>query len=343
MKKNLLLLTLGLFLFGSGFSQFMMTYKSHGVLIGDAHDYILTEMIEEGPAGKDQTWDYSGLKQLKSGGKLTSNMLDPIAFEHSPEIPEANTIIEEFGNRFYFNVENNRIEHYGLVTANKVIFHYTKPIVKMQYPFTYGDTFTGSFEGKYSTTKNSRSLEGTYNVEADGYGRLILPGDVDLPNVLRVKSTRKKEYTNHWVSTVTYRWYVPEVRYPVLVIIKQVTSTSEKTIKVAYYKDAGSIESNAMILAKNEVSGQGNLKVYPNPFENVVHLQYKVEEEAKVNIAIFDESGKKIKTVVNNLTQPTGLHDVTINAKAEGMVQGTYFVRFAIGNKLYTEKMVSIQ
>jgi hypothetical protein len=343
MKKNLLLLAVGLFIFGSSFSQFMMTYKSHGILIGDAHDYILTEMIEEGPAGAGQTWDFSGMKQLKEGGNLTSNMLDPIGFEHSSKIPAANTIIEEFGNKFYFNVDNNKIEHFGLVTSNEVVFHYTKPIVKMQYPFTYGDSFTGSFEGKYTTSNNSRDLKGTYNVEADGYGKLILPGNVELSNVMRVKSTRKKEYTSHWVSTVTYRWYVPEVRYPVLVIIKQLTSSTEKTIKAAYYKDAGSIESDPSILAVDEFSGHQDLKVYPNPFENFVHLQYKVEKEAKVNIAIFDESGKKVKTVVDNLNKPAGLHDVTLNAKEDGLVQGTYFVRFAIGNKLYTEKMVSIQ
>jgi hypothetical protein len=64
---------------------------------------------------------------------------------NSFDIPEANTILEEFETKFYFRASNDKIEQFGSVSKNNTITKYDKPFVKMVFPFNYGDTYSGNF------------------------------------------------------------------------------------------------------------------------------------------------------------------------------------------------------
>jgi len=62
--------------------------------------------------------------------------------------------------------------------------------------------------------------------------------------------------------------------------------------------------------------------VRPNPFIDVITLEYELDRAGQVNIFIFNSQGQQVAVLVNNY-QDKGQHMVQWNA--EGMPAGIYF------------------
>ena len=87
----------------------------------------------------------------------------------------------------------------------------------------------------------------------DAYGSLILPNNITVENVLRVKQSRTFDNGNgNSLQEITYRWYSTDVRYPILVIIKYVTATSSNIAEVAMYAHAGDRNKSATTIGSVE-------------------------------------------------------------------------------------------
>ncbi|MCF7833325.1 MAG: T9SS type A sorting domain-containing protein [Candidatus Marinimicrobia bacterium] len=76
---------------------------------------------------------------------------------------------------------------------------------------------------------------------------------------------------------------------------------------------------------------------YPNPFNPITAINYRLPENSDVELLIYDITGKKIKTLVNDL-QFAGHH--TVNWDASEFSSGIYFYRLIIGDFVDTKKMV---
>lgn len=83
---------------------------------------------------------------------------------------------------------------------------------------------------------------------------------------------------------------------------------------------------------------------YPNPFNPVTKVNYDIPFDSKVNIRIFDISGKEVMNVINEV-KPAGYYSVNINGS--NLSSGIYFYRItAEGNGLNyvnTKKMTLIK
>ena len=95
---------------------------------------------------------------------------------------------------------------------------YSDPVVKMKYPFSYGEQFIDHFIGVAYVNETSRiDFFGDNSVSADAYGTLILPDRI-IENALRVKSVKKGLQINMCgtadVNIVKYSWYASGYRYP---------------------------------------------------------------------------------------------------------------------------------
>jgi hypothetical protein len=265
-------------------------------------------------------------------------MLNPDSFQQSKEIPQANTIIEEFGNHFYFNVQNDIMEQYGTVSGN-VITKYDQPFLKLKFPFTYGDRYTGNYSGVQETANSKVPVKGTYEVYGDAYGTLILPNSITIENVLRVKQTRTIDNGNgNSLQEITYRWYSTNVRYPILVIIKYVTPTSTNIAEVAMYAHAG--DKNKSATPINNVEAFSGLEVYPNPVENQLTVSFNIGSASKVSIRIIDETGRAVKVLMNSKKLDAGNYNYTFSADEKSIKPGLYYLQVVSGKDLYTKKIV---
>jgi endoglucanase len=77
--------------------------------------------------------------------------------------------------------------------------------------------------------------------------------------------------------------------------------------------------------------------LYPNPFVNVVTIEYQLSHTAKVLLTVSDITGREIVTLVNGM-QNAGTCFATWHA--EKYQKGIYFCRLTLGNHTQTRKMI---
>lgn len=316
-----------------------MKSNSHMLRAGDEHYFNITNNVDPGANGPSVIWDFSSLQNQSS---LTSYMYSSYNTANSANIPEANVVLEEFDVQFYFKTSDRIIEQYGTVTKNNTITKYDKPFIKMVFPFNYGDTYSGDFSGTIEGANNYKAnFTGTYLLESDAYGTLILPGNIRYKNVFRIKTLKEQCYnTNNSCNcaTISYKWYSQDVRYPLLTIIQNQTSNGTKTIRTAYYSRAENKpdEDNQN---RKFVSENIEANIYPNPFKDEFKLDYKIINETDVNIEIYDNTGKKVNTI-HKLNQQAGYYTETINSANLGEQLGIFHIRIIAGESVVSKTVI---
>jgi alkaline phosphatase D len=80
--------------------------------------------------------------------------------------------------------------------------------------------------------------------------------------------------------------------------------------------------------------------VYPNPADKEISLQYYLSTPVKVELRIYDITGRVIYNRSEQQTQ-AGLYSGKINL--ENLAMGTYMLSISDGNKAYTKKFVKVR
>lgn len=131
------------------------------------------------------------------------------------------------------------------------------------------------------------------------------------------------------------------------------TATS-KTTSIVFYTNGTSVSSfqiddvtlirteivSSPILAKATNSLQ--VSCYPNPMQTSATISYYLDREKPVQLAVYDITGKKMITLVNE-KQPEGVRMVTWNCRTENGDQlpaGLYFFRIVAGSETASGKMI---
>lgn len=79
---------------------------------------------------------------------------------------------------------------------------------------------------------------------------------------------------------------------------------------------------------------------YPNPFNPSTMINYNLPYDGKTVLRIFDQSGKEIRTIVNEF-QTAGYYSVNFNAG--NLSSGIYFYTLTSGDLVITKKMTLIK
>ncbi len=101
-----------------------------------------------------------------------------------------------------------------------------------------------------------------------------------------------------------------------------------------YVDEVSSIDNNDKI--------QVSYQIYPNPFEKEFSILYSLTGLANVNITIFDLSGRKIETIIND-KQDTGEYFYKFNSEKYNISNGTLIVKITINNTTYIKKVVGMK
>jgi len=338
MKKILIIPFLILAFLGK--AQIILTYQTHGLIPNYEHYTQYVENVSQGLAGSNQTWDFTNFKCDKI---KKTDIVDASETSANNRNPFSNIALVDKDGCFYLNVDELGIEYYGLVTKDAVI-NFNEPIVKMKYPFTYGDYFEGTFtgEGLYYSEVFS-NISGTYSVAGDAYGTLLLPNNVIVKNALRVKTI------NHTFETACqttefynekYLWYSADFRMPIMAVVidKKIVNGDTTTTNTAYYTEAAFVSNSE--IANSNVS-KYSLNVFPNPFSETATITYSIEKESNVSIEIYNAIGVRVALLVNKKKQ-VGNHSINFDPHQTSLAVGSYFVRFKIDDKVVMKKIIFV-
>ncbi|MGL4956821.1 MAG: T9SS type A sorting domain-containing protein [Bacteroidales bacterium] len=335
MIKNRLLLFAFLTLFGeiSLFAQPALTFEKHALRSNDIHQTQKVTNVDHGLSGANIDWDFSNIKMI--GDVYQESLAEKQAriFVTNPKSTA----------EFQFDVTPYGNDYYGVKTDRYNIV-YDNPILKTRYPFRFLDEHDGEYSGKIIQGNSTTLFDGSFSSIVDGYGTLKLPNNIVLDNVLRVKTVEERTefYCQaHHYEEVKYVWYSQDFRYPVFI---QTISTS--TLNNTPKQTVNSyVNVDALVPVKTsqyvntpflEPSVDVEYRVYPNPVETTININYILPFEAKVSVAIYSVANVCERKLVDGQQQVAGTYSYTYAPRYPGI----YFIRFAFGNKVYTEKIV---
>jgi len=326
MKKIIISFLIAILFVFAAFSQISIQYSVHAIQAGIDNPMSYCSYVEPGQSGANISWDFSELKFEKPFTGFVKNSQfsgNQILF------PKANTELGEFDSRFYFDVNEKETNQYGYVSADgntKEI--YSVPFVKMKYPFTFGDAYSGVFAGIYEySDKLKGDISGTYSVEADAYGSLFLPGNVKYENVLRIKTSKIYKMifpkSSEEISVTTYRWYNSVYKYPLLVLTEYTTRTGENVNidhQAAYNSNAINTKS-----ISNSPDHLGVMSLFPNPVRNSLIFKADFLNAGDLHFEICDISGKQIKSFNRQIAE-TGACEFDISTEISDLRPATYIL-----------------
>ena len=343
--KQILLITVSLFAFIGLQGQTTLRYNTHGLTANHVNNMSITKYAEPGDDGRNVIWDFSDLEFNRD---FTGTLDEPSITKGAHIFSNANTALQEFNSFFFFNSNRKRIEQHGYMSVNgNVYITYNEPFVKMRYPFTFGSAFDGIFSGTYnSNEKQLGTLYGTYKVEGDGIGTLILPNDKIFENALRVKEVKEYDQTlnnrSYKISTTTYRWYVENHRFPVLVLISNSTiyedGRTHTSTQAAYNtKVMNEVTPPISITTENAV----NLKAFPNPYKDKITFRFVLKENSNINLSVFDINGRHVKTLFKGQAE-AGEKEFTFTGKQVGLGAGAYIVKLNVNGSVISKKILEL-
>jgi len=81
------------------------------------------------------------------------------------------------------------------------------------------------------------------------------------------------------------------------------------------------------------------INVFPNPFKNIVNIDYKLSKTSDIMIEIIDMDGRIIENIVNE-KQNAGNYRYTFNRSARDMTSEVFIIKLTIDNNIYIKKVV---
>lgn len=328
--------------------QYVLTYRNNAILKGDAILSKEIKYVEPGNAGSNQIWDFS--RAVFKGSDNTNHVLATPSAK-LPGVSEYNLLLNEGEREYYLNLSSSGLEEKGY-TSKDLNLVYSDPVLKMKYPFSYGESFTDKWAGTALYQGVTRiELSGDYIVTADAYGTLILP-EQTFTNVLRVKSEKNSIEVNPCSSSVVritrYAWYAAGYRYPLLVVAVTESKTGNQEPVIT---KTATINVQQPV-APETIAGAGDtqpqpsndvaVSVYPNPFTDNFSFNYFLRKSTQVKIALYDLTGKVVKMVQPEEVQAEGVHTGELSAAELDMAPGMYYLRFTFENKVVVKKVVKL-
>jgi len=198
-------------------------------VVGDEFNRISAapSAVLPGAAGANVFWNFASL--VPASGATSGTYVAPNTTTMGGSFPAAD--VANISGTFvaYYDVTSSASSWIGADNGGTAIT-FSDPLIQMQYPFTYGSTYSDIGDRQYNVgvVVGSRL---TRDVIADGYGTLTLPNGV-YENVLRVRIEETYRDTTPNPAqffereSTRYEWYDQTSRYPLLVYETGTTNQS---------------------------------------------------------------------------------------------------------------------
>ena len=289
--------------------------------IGESETVQLLDMnagnFESGAIGPDVSWDFSNLP-------LDENvcMYDAMPISLSPyqdrfpnadmfyvceittggsDRAEVHTFYSKSGNTVSF--EGTATISINVAEFDSIFLQYQDPPTFLRFPISYQDSHSDDYMGTLTTFADQDltiNIEGTVTSTADSYGSLTTPAGT-FNDCIRIKRTELESITVPGIPLSTtqesyrYTWASSNENYLLLnmdsLVTKDFTGNAVATTYAGMYRSKGPSTSiyDVPDLLKD-------IKVYPNPIQDWVNIEFPSRMIDASNIIITDLHGKVYDT-----------------------------------------------
>jgi hypothetical protein len=88
----------------------------------------------------------------------------------------------------------------------------------------------------------------------------------------------------------------------------------------------------------------GSVKLYPNPVvDEKSYISFKIRELSTVKLEVFDQQGKLVHTIINDVEMEYGKHVIPVDLYDLNLRAGTYYSRLSINGESKTMKTILIK
>lgn len=246
--------------------------------------------------GTNQVWNLAALTGTYP--VIFDSVLGPTAQASSSLYPNASYCYKQDVAYSYFrtNTSLQQTELLGIY-SNTFSMTFTNTGLAAQYPISYGYSNSDQVTGTYALGTNTGVCNGSITVTADATGTLNFPFGASINNVLRLLSVQQLTMSNGPLplGTITqymYRFYAPQIKYPVLTIRYQryqfIIGTPTITA-IAY----GSKNYFTVVGLDEQSSLAEHVQMYPNPFSDAVHVVSDAASAVK-ELRIISLDGREV-------------------------------------------------
>jgi hypothetical protein len=341
-------------------------------------DEIIKQQVEyqsPGEAGVNKVWDFSRLKTINDEYRLVYSepplqgdslyVMGDYTFLKK-EVKQGELIIgTEHNTMYYYRQKGDSLLLLG--HENPVVkLQYTEPVLQMLYPVGYGQhgqTKDYASEGLYSSTVPISSL-GSVTLQADAFGKMVLPTGDTLNPVVRIKhlKTFNDEEGNPDKLLETYSWYTKGYRYPVFEAVRNINARDSMEIFSTaffyplqdHYYLSTDPENQALLDEMWDMENKQTTantqspanetqeiieinKIYPNPVTTEFTVEYTLKQKEKVQIVLVSSEGNVVRNIQKN-TQDTGFHQETITCS--GLMYGIYHLKLIAGQQTINQTII---
>ncbi len=341
--KHLLFLFLAAFCNQGTWSQ-KLTAEGNSFLSGGHVMKQQVEHKEPGSTGRSLLWDFRDLKPVNK-----EYVLDYFI----PDSMRMDTICGlEHRTRYLYSRKNDCVRALGFKNATTRM-EYSKPEMRLRFPFAYGDSLYSEFEGKgqYSHRLNL-DVKGYTSVKADAEGDLEFPGSQIVKKALRLHTRRYYTETSKdslEMTLDTYAWYAEGVRYPVFESVQtnlirhtngadaEFSDTTVFSTSFHYppEKQTSRTEDTSAEQPQPTITPIGAEAVFTeasitlNPVIDNIHISYKLTRPAQIWFSVHNSIGIPVRTTPP-LDKPEGYNAIEINIA--GQLRGGYVVYVQVDN-----------
>jgi acid phosphatase type 7 len=116
-----------------------------------------------------------------------------------------------------------------------------------------------------------------------------------------------------------------------------------------YVKSDSTIGDYFTILKEEDSSSNGlstykptNLKIYPQPFKDILNISYTLKMNENINVDLYDLSGRKVKSIHSG-SLAAGVQNHYLDASSLDISNGMYLIGINNGNDTYFEKIIKME
>lgn len=261
---------------------------------------VVTENLNDGSDGANQTWDFSQLSTTEESAHWGGSVVDPSLLDDFDFYNGANiAMVLNNGVIRYWSNNEQQLAAIGQ-GGDHDLLHLNNANKLLEYPFTIGSSFSDEASGTLYSTCRTYDWESTSETQGVGYGTLVLPSGT-FENVLKVRriSFTAKTETEHGFerenNIVEHYWFQPGTAGPLFYMRAWSNNGcpgSNEGMEAFY-----AVHDNVAAGTNDFLNEDLFLSVFPNPANEHIHLNVRSDKEIIGEIWITDMLGQSVLQV----------------------------------------------